>query len=190
MIDTDSFTTLYVEKIYYPTYTRLDGLLFGVVLAAIKNFRPLWWQRAMAHGHALTLAGAATCAAAFWLFRDRFSFEGTVAGFPLMCLGLALLVWASISPTSFLSKVRGFGWIATLAYSLYLTHKEIVHLDAQYLPWLSNGSGWSVMAVYFVSSFTAATVLYFAIERPFLKIRERITARDSRPSLETSAAGA
>ena len=189
-IDTDSFTTLYVEKIYYPTYTRLDGLLFGVVLAAIKTFRPVWWQRAMGHGHALTLAGAATCAAAFWLFRDRFSFAGTVAGFPLMSLGLALLVCASISPTSFLSKARGFGWIATLAYSLYLTHKEVVHLDARYFPWLTQGSGWPAMIVYFATSFAVAAVLYFLIERPFLKMRERIASRNTRPSLETSAAAA
>src|SRR6188472_4134161 len=31
--------------IYYPTWTRLDPLVFGVVLAAIERFRPNWWQR-------------------------------------------------------------------------------------------------------------------------------------------------
>jgi hypothetical protein len=31
--------------IYYPTWTRLDPLLFGVTLAAIEKFRPNWWQR-------------------------------------------------------------------------------------------------------------------------------------------------
>jgi len=29
--------------IYYPTWTRLDPLVFGVVLAAIEKFRPRWW---------------------------------------------------------------------------------------------------------------------------------------------------
>src|SRR6185437_2238850 len=43
--DRDQFLLSYVEKIYYPTYTRLDGLLVGVVMAIIKTFRPLWWQR-------------------------------------------------------------------------------------------------------------------------------------------------
>src|ERR1700719_35541 len=28
--------------IYYPTWTRLDPLVFGVVLAAVENFRPTW----------------------------------------------------------------------------------------------------------------------------------------------------
>ena len=43
----DAFTLAYVEKIYFPTHTRLDGLLVGVTLAAIKTFRPEWWQRAL-----------------------------------------------------------------------------------------------------------------------------------------------
>ena len=30
--------------IYYPTWTRLDPLVFGVVLAAIEKFRLNWWQ--------------------------------------------------------------------------------------------------------------------------------------------------
>ena len=51
--DRENFTTLYIEKIYYPTYTRLDGLLMGVVLAVIKTFRPLWWQKLMTYGYAM-----------------------------------------------------------------------------------------------------------------------------------------
>ena len=38
--DDDAFGLAYVEKIYYPTHTRLDGLLVGVTLATIKTFRP------------------------------------------------------------------------------------------------------------------------------------------------------
>src|SRR5437660_5150636 len=33
--------------IYYPTWTRLDPLVFGVALAAIEKFRPEWWKRLM-----------------------------------------------------------------------------------------------------------------------------------------------
>ncbi|HJT46451.1 MAG TPA: acyltransferase, partial [Chthoniobacterales bacterium] len=37
----------YQAWIYYPTWTRLDPLVFGVVLAAIQKFRPTWWARLM-----------------------------------------------------------------------------------------------------------------------------------------------
>src|SRR6195256_4653137 len=33
--------------IYYPTWTRLDPLVFGVGLAAIEKFRPTWWSHLM-----------------------------------------------------------------------------------------------------------------------------------------------
>ena len=55
--DRENFITLYIEKIYYPTYTRLDGLLMGVVLAVIKAFRPMWWQKLMTYGYAMLAAG-------------------------------------------------------------------------------------------------------------------------------------
>ena len=126
--DDDAFSLAYVEKIYFPTHTRLDGLLVGVTLATIKTFRPAWWQRAMSHGYLLLVSGLALCAWAMWLFSDRLSFSAAVIGFPLLAVGLGLLIASSIAPSSPLSKVRGFGLIAALAYSAYLTHKEIMHL--------------------------------------------------------------
>jgi peptidoglycan/LPS O-acetylase OafA/YrhL len=183
----DSFTLMYVEKIYYPTYTRLDGLLVGVVLATIKTFRPIWWTRAMAHGHLLLIAAIATCSTAMWLFVDRWSFSGTVIGFPLMALGLGLLVASSVSPTSWLSRVRGFGFIAALAYSLYLTHKEIVHLDHLFLLRYVEAGRWLALLIYFTTSFLAASLLYLLVERPFLRWREKLSSAIRGPSFKTTA---
>jgi len=42
----DNAGVKYIEHIYYPTYTHLDGLLAGVTLALIKIFRPAWWAAA------------------------------------------------------------------------------------------------------------------------------------------------
>ena len=187
--DRENFTTLYIEKIYYPTYTRLDGLLMGVVLAVIKTFRPGWWQKLMFHGYAVLMSGIACSAGAIWLFRDRFSFSATVFGFPLLSLGLALIVAASISPRCALSHIRGFAIPATLAYSLYLTHKEIGHLDQLYLGrLLGDGATWMNLVVAFGTSFLAAALLYLVVERPFLKWRERISSRSRRASAKTLVA--
>jgi peptidoglycan/LPS O-acetylase OafA/YrhL len=173
----DAFALAYVEKIYYPTHTRLDGLLVGVTLATIKTFRPAWWQRAMSHGYLLLVSGLALCAWAMWFFSDRLSFSASVIGFPLLAIGLGLLIASSLAPSSPLSKVRGFGLIAALAYSAYLTHKEIIHMVRVHLPRLVESRGWLALAVYFAFSFLAAFALYLAIERPFLRLRERISSR-------------
>ena len=175
--DDDAFILAYVEKIYFPTHTRLDGLLVGVTLATIKTFRPAWWQRAMSHGYLLLMAGCALCAWAMWLFIERLSFSGAVIGFPLVAVGLGLLIASSIAPSSPLSKVRGFGLIAALAYSAYLTHKEIMHLVHEHLPRLIGSGGWLALIVYYAFSFVAAFVLYMSVERPFLRLRERISSR-------------
>jgi peptidoglycan/LPS O-acetylase OafA/YrhL len=176
----DAFILAYVEKIYFPTHTRLDGLLVGVTLATIKTFRPMWWQCAMSYGYLLLIGGFALCAWAMWLFNDRLSLSGAVIGFPLLAIGLGLLVASSIAPSSPLSKVRGFSLIAALAYSAYLTHKEVMHRVHEHWPKRVEGGGWLALVVYFAFSFLAAFILYLAIERPFLRLRERISARTAK----------
>ena len=185
----DAFALAYVEKIYYPTHTRLDGLLVGVTLATIKTFRPAWWQRAMSHGYLLLVSGLALCAWAMWFFSDRLSFSASVIGFPLLAIGLGLLIASSLAPSSPLSKVRGFGLIAALAYSAYLTHKEIIHFVRIHLPQLVEARGAVALIVYFAFSFAAAFVLYMAIERPFLRLRERISRRVTTPVEKVMTAG-
>jgi peptidoglycan/LPS O-acetylase OafA/YrhL len=176
----DLFSLAYIEKIYYPTHTRLDGLLVGVTLATIKTFRPAWWQRLISHGYLLLIGGIALCAGAMWLFNDRFAFSASVIGFPLLSIGLGLLIASSVAPTSPLSKVRGFALIAALAYSTYLTHKEVIHFVRIHLPQLVEARGWIALIVYFAFSFAAAFVLYMAVERPFLRLRERISSKSAK----------
>jgi len=178
--DDDEFGLAYVEKIYFPTHTRLDGLLVGVTLATIKTFRPAWWQRVLSHGYMLLVSGLALCAGAMWLFADRLAFTAAVIGFPLLGIGLGLLIASSVAPSSPLSKVRGFGLVAALAYSTYLTHKEVIHFVYYHLPRLVEARGWIALSLYFAFSFAGAFVLYLAIERPFLRLRERISSRSAK----------
>jgi peptidoglycan/LPS O-acetylase OafA/YrhL len=187
--DYDAFTVLWVQKIYYPTHTRLDGLLSGVLLASIRTFRPNWWSKMMARGHLLTIAGLLVSGFAIWIFRERLSMSGSILGYPLLALGLGLLVAASVSPQSWLSRIPGFGFVATLAYSLYLTHKEIGHLDRVFLGRYMEPGGWPALMIAFVTSFAAASLLYFAIERPFLRLRDRLAARTPAPAAESTVAG-
>lgn len=95
---TDEFGLAYIEQIYYPTWTRLDGLIAGVVMATVRIFRPVWWEAAMKRGHLLTVVGAGFVGVCLWLFDDRFGSSaglaawGTIIGFPVLSAGLGLLV--------------------------------------------------------------------------------------------------
>jgi peptidoglycan/LPS O-acetylase OafA/YrhL len=177
----DNAGVKYIEHIYYPTYTHLDGLLAGVTLALIKIFRPAWWAAVAQRGHSTLLASLLLIGTSVWLFKDRFdsvtgiSAWGTVIGFPILSLGLGLLVASSISRNGLLSRspIPGAKLLATLAFSLYLIHKEIVHLDRIYLPSLTKGRDATATLTYGASCIAAAGLLYLCIERPFMLLRDR-----------------
>jgi peptidoglycan/LPS O-acetylase OafA/YrhL len=175
------FGMAYIERIYYPTYSRLDGLLAGVTLALVKTFRPQWWSALLRRGHALSCLGLCLVGVAIWLFKDRWtsvsgaSAFGTAIGFPVLSLGLGFLVASSLSANGLLGrfKVPGAKLVATLAYSLYLTHKELIHLVDLCFPALFKAGGTPWLGVYAASCLLVAAVLYLCVERPFLLLRDR-----------------
>jgi len=177
-----SFGVAYIERIYYPTYSRVDGLLAGVTLALIKTFRPVWWNALARRGHTLLCVGAALVGLAIYLFKDRWeSVDGAAAvgvaiGFPLLALGLGMLVASSLSFNGWLRfKVPGATLIATLAYSLYLTQKEVIHLVDLCFPAIANAGMVPWLALYAACSLAVAAALYLCVERPFLILRDRRT---------------
>jgi peptidoglycan/LPS O-acetylase OafA/YrhL len=169
---------LFMKRIYYPTYCRLDGLVSGVALACIRTFRPAWWDRVSHRGTALLAAGILVSAAALFTFKADYpspdQIFGVLFGFPLLSLGFGLLVAAAASSAGPLRlRVPAAKTLATLAFSLYLTHKEIAHLDRTIFPWLDGNLGWRAAAVYAATCLTSAALLYTCVERPFLLLRNR-----------------
>lgn len=177
--DSDSFDVAYIERIYYPTYTRLDGLLAGVALALIRMFRPQLWTAVVRRANWVLAGGVALFGCTLWLLADRLSAVGTVIGFPLMAVALAMLVMAAADRRSWFGRLRvpGARLVATLAYSLYLTHKEVAHLDERWLPKVMDARDWKTVVVLIVSCLAVAGLFYVTIERPFLALRDRREGR-------------
>ncbi|MFP5235217.1 MAG: acyltransferase family protein [Acidobacteriota bacterium] len=183
----------YLTHIYYPTYSRLDGLIAGVTLALIRSFRPRWWQALAQRGNAATLAGMAFVAMAVWLSIDRFeSFTGrgawgTVFAYPVLAVGFAFLTASAMSANGLLSRIKmpGAELIATLAYSLYLTQKEMIHLTDEWFPGLANYGRWAWLAAYALCCLAVAGALHLCVERPFLLLRDRKRGPD--PATEAAS---
>jgi peptidoglycan/LPS O-acetylase OafA/YrhL len=166
----------YMTLIYYPTWSRLDGLLAGVAAAALQARRPEAWAWCTARANGLTLAGLGAVGAAMLLFGDQIgSLAATIAGYPLVALGMGLLVIAASEPRSWLARARvpGAAALATGAYSLYLAHKMVFHAIA------ARGAaiGAATPLVALVAALAAGAFLYFAVERPFLRLRDRLFSR-------------
>ncbi|NUQ30317.1 MAG: acyltransferase [Acidobacteriaceae bacterium] len=168
--------------IYYPSYTRLDGLLTGVALAVVRTFRPGWWHRWMQHGHALFLTGAACVTCVVWMFRNRDlgnatgpAMWGVVLGFPLLAIGLGLITASAVSENGLLSRIRipGAETLATLAFALYLSQKPIGHLVRERFPSITQPQGPASWLLYSVTCLGAAWLLHLAVEQPFMHLRDR-----------------
>jgi len=182
----------WLESIYYPTWTRLDGLLAGVLLAAIQAYLPEGWATLQRHAKLLAGAGLLLVGAAIWLFRDKTSFAASVSGFPLLSLGLALLVAAGAGNTAWQGRWRipGAGWIAGISYSLYLSHKLAIHAVHGLLQRRPAVHGILAFAAYVLAIAASGALLHYAVERPCLRLRTRLAGAGPRGAIETQAASA
>jgi peptidoglycan/LPS O-acetylase OafA/YrhL len=169
----------YYILIYYSTLARFDELLAGVALAMLRNFHPALWQRLTRHGNWMLAAGAALTAVAFWLLLEyHFSRAMSVFGYPLLGLAFAALLLAALSEGALLQRTRipGMGAIAIWSYSIYLTHKQLCILLAEH--WAPDEA--LSIALMIAASMFAGWLLYFAVEAPFMKIRERFVPSNSK----------
>src|SRR5437762_1614618 len=174
--------------IYYPTWTRLDPLVFGVVLAAIEKFRPNWWQRLMNCAPWMWLPALGLIAYALYLGETKdLTVVACVWQFPLIAAGMAALLVCALSPRLPLCRVAipGAAFIASIAYSAYLIQKLVINGVEQFCT-NHNIDLTSAAALLGVELcvYGAATLLFLLIERPFLKLRHVIAPRSS-----TAAAG-
>ena len=170
--------------IYYPTWTRLDPLVFGVVLAAIEKFRPRWWRRLMNLAPWLLLPGLALIVYALYLGEsDYLTVAAAIWQFPLIALGMAALLVCAVSPRLILRRVKipGAAFIASIAYSAYLVQKLVIHFVSQFC--ITHNIVLTSAAALFVVElcvYAVATILFLAVERPFLQLRHRVAPRPSR----------
>jgi peptidoglycan/LPS O-acetylase OafA/YrhL len=171
----------YYTLIYYATWTRLDPLVFGVALAAIQNFRPRWWERLMNLAPWLSLPGLALIVCAFLIEEpDVINVTSCVWQFPLIALGMAAFLVCAVSPRLPFRRIEmpGVAFIASIAYSTYLVQKLVIHFVLQFCASrnIALTSAGAIVAVQ-LCIFAAGTILFFAVERPFLQLRHRLTAR-------------
>ena len=171
----------YQAWIYYPTWTRLDPLVFGVALAAIEKFRPQWWKRLSSCAVWLWLPGIALIVYALWLGEGEYlTITSVVCQFPLLASGFAALLVCAQSDRLPLRhyKIPGAAFIASIAYSAYLVQKLVIHAVGEFCR-ARNVELTSPPALIGVEIcvYLTAAILFFAIERPFLQLRHRISPR-------------
>ncbi|WP_338267213.1 acyltransferase family protein [Corallococcus caeni] len=173
----------YDRLLYYPTYARLDGLTCGVLLAALRVFRPEAWERWTrgARAGGMAFVGLACLGGVLFLNEEHYRYLlYTVVAFPLVSLGFAALLMALAGPTAsrVCARIPGVKTFAVLSFTVYLTHKAVQHgvrdalephgMDAFHAVTVLGGG---------VAVLLASLALHHGVERPMLKLRERLERR-------------
>ena len=168
--------------IYYPTYTRLDGLLVGVSIAAIYRFLPTLWSRISVFGNQFILLGLTVLVGAYFLCYDEQSFYASVFGFTVVAIGYGFLVIGAICPTSFLFKCKskGVSFIASISYAIYLTHKGVIHITHEVLHEFKLNSN-LLLIFSMISCITVAYILNQVVEHPFMNFRKKLLSQELSP---------
>ena len=171
--------------IYYATWTRLDPLVFGVMIAAIEKFRPLLWRRLTDSAVWLCFPALALIIYALWLGETEYiNLTACVFQFPLIAIGMAALLICALSKRLPFCRVAipGAAFIASIAYSAYLVQKLVIHGVAEFCKAkaMNTKSAVALIGVE-LCVYAAAAILFFMVERPFLQLRRRIAPQRGRP---------
>jgi peptidoglycan/LPS O-acetylase OafA/YrhL len=183
-------TGRYMHFIYCPTATRLDGLLMGIVAAVIQTFRPATWTGLTARPNLLLAAGVLGVIMSTFVFHgDSIAgFWPAVFGYPFLSFAIVLIVMAGSGSRSLIGRYRvpGAGALAAGAYSLYLTHKIPFHWVEAIRPHLPGPLRWAAFCLALAGAFGLGAALYWLVERPFLRLRDRLEGR-ARTSIAMAA---
>jgi peptidoglycan/LPS O-acetylase OafA/YrhL len=160
-----------------------------VTVALVRTFRPKAWAATVAARPNLILVGGAIGVGVSILVfgAQTTGFWRAILGYPLLSMSMAALVAAGSETGSWIGRraVPGAGALAAASYSIYLTHKMAYHAVIR----LTQGAGWPAeakLAVAIVAALAVGAALYLRVERPFLKLRDRL--RDpARPALQPAA---
>jgi peptidoglycan/LPS O-acetylase OafA/YrhL len=187
LIEADKgYSNFWVTWMYYPTYTRLDGLLTGISIAGLVCFYPKAKEKLMKYSNLILLTGILVLTAAYFLCQIRVSFNANIFGFPLIAIGFGFIVFAAISPGCVLYKFKSrlTSSIAILSYSIYLIHKAVRHLCFVYFGkmGLDEESYWMLL-LSIIFTIVGALILRYTIEKPFLKLRDKLLIKKPNPAL-------
>lgn len=168
------------EALRHVVVFRLDGIGFGVLMAYVYTWHPKIFD-VMRRYAVFGLVLAVGCVAA-----TKLRYFGHVDArflaplyFSVSALGFAaLLPWFNaLRPTGSKAINRGVRFVSLVSYSLYLGHIPGFMIAL----WCLHHFGlfdsiypqpWLLYPIFFVSAFAVATITYFCIEKPVLKLRD------------------
>ena len=167
---------IYMTKIYYFSFCRLDGLVLGVSIAMLRNFHQKIWAYITKKGNWFMVLGLIGCYFTFYHLPNHIGFMQTTFDYLLRSISFASLTLAALSSNTLLhrTKIPGTMNLSVWSYAIYLTHKQIIHMTQLMLPHFSLANSSTVSLMFeIVFSLIGGWLLYTCVESQFLKMRDK-----------------
>jgi peptidoglycan/LPS O-acetylase OafA/YrhL len=170
------------QAMEYNTFTRLDPIALGVLIALFGNKLPTFSRRQRI---ALLSTGVAT-----WIATYAFSVASDpsplstwrlAAGHTLTAFASAAILLAVLGSQHGFLRDRRLLYLGKISYGLYVVH-EFAHLCAsRLLPASTSGAVMAQSVVGLAFTILLAAASYRWLESPFLRLKERFAHVPSRP---------
>ncbi len=172
--------------IFTHPFCRFDSFAWGALLAVGLN-HPTLAGLHRRFGWTLWLGGALIFLPKALGVRVETLSLAQVWLYPVIAVGYLSLLAALLRPTSWVARVFALPplvWLGRLSYGLYVWHgvglaTTLFYVDAMPRTW---PAWFQVLGVALGITLALATFSYFAIERPFLRLKERFALVPSRPA--------
>lgn len=163
------------DAIQYTMYTRLDSMVWGVLIAWIRGQRPHWYAELRTYGLGVGMV-LITLGVMSYVDAWRWPYVDVVVMHTLLTAGAALLIPAMehVTTLGWRTLDSCMSWLARVSYSVYLYHFMMVTLLVRLF---GPATSWSMLAavlfLYAVLTLGAAALSYYAVEAPVLRWRDK-----------------
>ena len=158
------------------THLRLDALAAGVLIAFTAWSAPALFERILRR-RAVAFIAAATSVAFLWC-TPKDSLVGQTVGFSVAWFGAAaflLLIYRAGLERRAPVLCRAIAFLGQVSYPLYLWHVPVMRMAEKYVPrLLGKEMRLAVVVVAYFAAIGVATVLSLLIERPLMRLRDRL----------------
>ncbi|WP_378103358.1 acyltransferase family protein [Chryseobacterium sp. sg2396] len=176
-IDGPDFWKVWYMNIYYPTYTRLEGLATGVLIGYLFQYYEKFRTFIHTKGNFLFIIGFMVLVVSLIFCRDQYSEQASVFGFTMIAVSYGLVLMGAISTSSFISRKSNFltSRLATLSYAIYLFHKGIIHLIQLFLAKSEIRISENIVLLICCAGCVSAGLLFrYGIEKPSAVVKDKV----------------
>lgn len=176
-IDSGYFWKSWYMQIYYPTHTRLDGLVTGVLISYLLQYSSKFREFVHRNGNMLFISGVIVLAFSFWVCDEQASGQASIFGFTFVALSYGLIVMGAVSKSSFLSRSKSYitAQLAGISYAVYLSHKGIIYITQNILEYFSFQVSDNISLCICLLACIAVGLFYqYTIEKPSSFIKNKL----------------